>query len=310
MPSKSPEQGALMRAVAHGWKPSRMKGPSLRVAKDFVRADKKAKRFQYGGYSGEPEGGSFGLEDLTYLGGDPYQVPQVTSPPPAPTSLYGDPWPSGEPEGGSFYEEDPGAPIFPGYPSVEGGPAPGLPQPPPTDPVGTMPTPEETLPPIAETPPPVIAPVASRNYAQPSRYSEQAAAHQARIRAMISGGAARGGPVRMQGGGRIPQRPGGLGQFAQRRAPGVGTRPPMPPGGQPQGARGQLGGAGMPQGGAPPSMRGHLQAMRAQQRQAPGGNRVGMRDQQGGLARAMQTQTGRPPISRRAAFPGSRQNQY
>lgn len=35
-----------------------------------------------------------------------------------------------------------------------------------------------------------------------------------------------------------------------------------------------------------------------------GGNRIGMGDQQGALARAMQVQTGRPPISRRQPFPG------
>ncbi len=55
--------------------------------------------------------------------------------------------------------------------------------------------------------------------------------------------------------------------------------------------------------GVPPNLRGHLQALRAQPRQA-GGPRIGSGDQQGALARAMQTQTGRPPISRRSAFPG------
>jgi len=41
MPSKSPAQARLMRAVAHGWKPDRMKGPSRAVAREFVEADKK-----------------------------------------------------------------------------------------------------------------------------------------------------------------------------------------------------------------------------------------------------------------------------
>jgi len=50
MPSKSPAQAKLMRAVAHGWKPDRMKGPPRKVAKEFVAADKKAKGMQYGGY--------------------------------------------------------------------------------------------------------------------------------------------------------------------------------------------------------------------------------------------------------------------
>lgn len=49
MPSKSPAQAKLMRAVAHGWKPKRIKGPSRKVAKEFVSADKKAKGYQYGG---------------------------------------------------------------------------------------------------------------------------------------------------------------------------------------------------------------------------------------------------------------------
>lgn len=42
MPSKTPKQAKLMRAVAHGWKPSRMKSPPSRaVAREFVEADKK-----------------------------------------------------------------------------------------------------------------------------------------------------------------------------------------------------------------------------------------------------------------------------
>jgi len=49
MPSKTAKQAKLMRAVAHGWKPSRMKGPPVSVAKEFVAADKKAKGMQAGG---------------------------------------------------------------------------------------------------------------------------------------------------------------------------------------------------------------------------------------------------------------------
>jgi len=41
MPSKSPAQAKLMRAVAHGWKPSRIEGPSRAVAQEFVDADRK-----------------------------------------------------------------------------------------------------------------------------------------------------------------------------------------------------------------------------------------------------------------------------
>jgi len=49
MPFKSPAQARLMRARAHGWKPDRIKGPSVKVAKEFVAADKKAKGMQVGG---------------------------------------------------------------------------------------------------------------------------------------------------------------------------------------------------------------------------------------------------------------------
>lgn len=42
MPSKTPKQAKFMRAVAHGWKPSRMKSPPSRaVAREFVEADRK-----------------------------------------------------------------------------------------------------------------------------------------------------------------------------------------------------------------------------------------------------------------------------
>lgn len=52
MPSKSKKQARLMRAVAHGWKPSRIKGPTRAVAKEFVKADKRregVKGYQRGG---------------------------------------------------------------------------------------------------------------------------------------------------------------------------------------------------------------------------------------------------------------------
>jgi hypothetical protein len=38
MPSKSPAQAKLMRAVAHGFKPSGG-GPPVKVAKEFMHAD-------------------------------------------------------------------------------------------------------------------------------------------------------------------------------------------------------------------------------------------------------------------------------
>lgn len=43
MPSKSPAQARLMRAVAHGWKPDRVSVP-VSVAKEFTEADRKRKK--------------------------------------------------------------------------------------------------------------------------------------------------------------------------------------------------------------------------------------------------------------------------
>jgi len=43
MPSKSPAQARLMAAVAHGWHPTGMKGPPVKVAKEFNQADKGSK---------------------------------------------------------------------------------------------------------------------------------------------------------------------------------------------------------------------------------------------------------------------------
>jgi len=40
MPSKSPAQAKLMRAVAHGFKPS-SGGPPVKVAKEFMHADER-----------------------------------------------------------------------------------------------------------------------------------------------------------------------------------------------------------------------------------------------------------------------------
>lgn len=42
MSSVSPKQAKFMRAVAHGFKPSNGKGPSVAVAKDFMHADERA----------------------------------------------------------------------------------------------------------------------------------------------------------------------------------------------------------------------------------------------------------------------------
>ena len=44
MPSKTKKQARFMKAVAHGWKPSKTQAPPVNVAKEFVAADKKGKR--------------------------------------------------------------------------------------------------------------------------------------------------------------------------------------------------------------------------------------------------------------------------
>lgn len=105
--------------------------------------------------------------------------------------------------------------------------------------------------------------------------------------------------------GRTP-RAGGI---PPRMDPGVRTPGTLPgqalPGGPPSGGGGIPGGPRVP-----PNMRGYLQRQRMMNRPPAnvggGANRVGMQDQQGGLARALQRGTGRPPMSRRTAFPGGR----
>ena len=71
----------------------------------------------------------------------------------------------------------------------------------------------------------------------------------------------------------------------------------------------RTGGGGIPGGPrVPPNLQGYLQKMRMQNRPPSGpvggggGNRVGMADQQGAYARALQRGTGRPPMSRRSGF--------
>ena len=84
--------------------------------------------------------------------------------------------------------------------------------------------------------------------------------------------------------------------------PGPGMMPPrqVPPS-PPRGGEGIPGGPMVP-----PNQRGYLQRQRMMNRPPAnvggGANRIGMQDQQGGLARALQRGTGRPPMSRRMAF--------
>ena len=77
MPSKTPKQAKFMRAIAHGWTPSRMKSPPSRaVAQEFVDADRKysggfaENRYAKGGLSamGEVDAGSERQRPLQQLG--------------------------------------------------------------------------------------------------------------------------------------------------------------------------------------------------------------------------------------------------
>jgi len=116
-------------------------------------------------------------------------------------------------------------------------------------------------------------------------------------------------PWKQLPGRRIPpppgkQPPGGSGPFVPPG--GFPRRPPVYPGGPggplPTGPQLPMGGPRVP-----PNLQGYLQKMRMQNRPPSGpvgggGNRVGMQDQQGSMARALQRGTGRPPMSRRSAF--------
>ncbi len=142
-------------------------------------------------------------------------------------------------------------------------------------------------------------------------------------------GEARGGRVRRYQVGGLAQAAPGPGQFRPPaggvppthrglppRAGGIPPRmePPRAGGtvlGQPLPGAPAPGGGGVPGGPrVPPNQRGFLQRQRMMNRPPAnvggGVNRVGQQDQQGGLARALQRGTGRPPMSRRSGFPGTR----
>ncbi len=81
MPYKSEAQGRLMRAVAHGWKPTRIEGPTRAVAKEFVEAEKKGKR--RGGMAGYRRGGSYkSMKDYARGGMKGYQYGGAVMPMP------------------------------------------------------------------------------------------------------------------------------------------------------------------------------------------------------------------------------------
>jgi len=94
-----------------------------------------------------------------------------------------------------------------------------------------------------------------------------------------------------------PSPPGGGGRVGTLGGPGYGPDP-----------LGSAGPGGSLRGGpmVPPNLQGYLQKMRMQNRPPAnvggGANRVGMQDQQGAQARALQRGTGRPPMSRRMGF--------
>jgi len=95
MPSKSKKQAKLMRAVAHGWKPSRIKGPTRAVAKEFVDADKRRDNvtgYQFGGMAamGPAYRGARGMMDQ-YRGVPPQRggIQQ------GPTAMMGSQYPGG-----------------------------------------------------------------------------------------------------------------------------------------------------------------------------------------------------------------------
>ena len=376
-----------MRAVAHGWKPDRMKGPSRKVAKEFVAADKKAKGYQYGGLSKrlkelqdtrtaeERMQDRYGTEPLTIKqagkrtgkkgpasfltavremekagwtqAGEKFYPPQATAG--APT------------EGGLAAATQPERTIQPvaGREFISGAAPPRQ-----VAPAAPARTAAEIAPGFqpGRIPPALVQYLQSLQGAEPEPVKAQYGGFMNRMqgRGRRGFGGSRGQPQPPGGGmatsdmgmragqarrgqpggggspiqgfidrggieGRQLRRPGGggggVGQGQPRpqppgagvplrgvgRPPGMGrpsaggVRPDVMPG---RGFTPDLGGgAGMP-GSAPPSMRGLLQQKRQQEQTGGGRPRVGMADQQGGQARALQVQTGRPPMSRRQGFPG------
>ncbi|KKN76729.1 hypothetical protein LCGC14_0367000 [marine sediment metagenome] len=393
MPSKTPKQAKFMRAVAHGWKPSRGEAPPVSVAKEFVSADKKAKGYQRGGTalrllgeardtrtSEERWREKYGTEPLTLRQASERVAGRKASRlPTAKRELERAGWTQ---SGEKWYPPEKTL----AAPPTEGGLAAA------TEPVRTIdPVPgrefiSSAAPPRRVGPPARTAADVAPGF-RPGRVPPSLVAYLERARAaageepvkMQFGGAMRGmmqrgrrGRRGMRGRGQPPgggglaraavmpgsaPGPGGGGspiqgfidrggiQGRQLRGPGapgagggigrpgVGQGQPRP---QPPGAGVPLRGVGRPPGMGRPGAGGgagdyqRMLQQRKQQATAPGAggvraavmpgrgfmpggggagmpggaNRIGMGDQQGAQARAMQVQTGRPPMSRRQPFPG------
>ncbi len=229
-----------MQAVAHGWKPDRIEGPPVSVAKEFVEADAAEGGYMDNGYQ---FGGLTGYAPPGRAEAGPPGGPRRMDPRMAQAMM-------GRQRGKRGGR---------GFPGRGGG-----------------------IPPHVR-------------------------ARMMRGRGLPQGGFGKSvGLARPQGGlekavglARPPQqgglpKPVGLGGRGRVQAGG--------PGGQVPG-REFIGPGASATPGVPPNLRGYLQKMRSAQRGA-GQSRIGMGDQQGAMARARQKQTGRPPISRRSAFPG------
>lgn len=332
MPSHSPLQARFMQAIAHGWKPSHLRNPPSRaVARDFVRADQKQMALggQVGGLAAMAP--TFkrvigNVKKATQAGEPTILAPAAGAPDALPlspdhgapgsiTRMLWDKYGIVDPTATAYDARPPQANrditnmVINGPTTAPAAPGASMPQP------GPMP-----------------------GVQAPNPYAAQLASHQSRISDILAGvrGKALGGVVRMAGGGPVPvgmappdSLQGGLAMAGSYggapmpptgMAPTPGSNPFMagpvkPPGGPPMGmtppdqARDPMAVAlAQPRPGLPSSMTGTLQALRMANRDGGGrpGVRIGLGDQQGGLARAMQTQTGRPPISRRMAFPGTR----
>jgi len=85
MPSKSPAQARLMRAVAHGWKKPGGGGPTRAVAREFTNADRrnKVQGYNFGGVATGP-GMYGGGKPMGPLSRDPRSMPPQTGGPGGP----------------------------------------------------------------------------------------------------------------------------------------------------------------------------------------------------------------------------------